>query len=566
MSITNINPSSDNSIKLDNKELFTNITTSTNKEVEENKSITTTEKDTGVKASAKGNIPTGFSVLGGGDSSVISAEKVIQKYSSCGDTKTLDNINSALSKLSTAKNLDGFGEKDLMALTILGLDAKMDNGKLVVKDKDGNEIKDLSNLISATQNSISRSIAHIQKNDIPEKKMEISQAETDNLVKEAQAMAKTLNEQDVKIETVLKPLSEETNKLIKEFEEIRNFIEGNSKKIETSVGNVKDLKSQAEKLISVSKERPLTMNEKQQLLSIESTIKIKQKELQNIYEGSEILLRQADIVYAQYAEKLPDSEVDTLKGMHSALQKTVQGQSLTARENFLASISEDIYKITSNMSEGELNKALTDTNTRVKMFADVNKVLNKLISTDNYSSITESDKALLWDKLKIKVSNENGKVALYYQDGNKAVKVSKEELRQMQKDLNNIVTSPDLFNFARATGEIIFAYRQQESSQNNNVGNTATTKNISNEKTEVVVNNGSSDNSKTANTVGQEDVTTPITTNTDGSFLAEKMKEKEEEQKYHENKINQIYEHRREVTKQQTEEVIQESINKNRTE
>jgi len=560
MSITNINTNSDNNIKIDNKDLFTNISLSTNKEVEEKNTLTLKSNDTGVKTSAKGSIPTGFSVLGG---DAVSTEKTIQKYSSCGDSKTLNLINSALTKLSTAKGVDGFSEQDLMALTILGLDVKMDNNKLVITDRDGNEIKDSANFISATKNSVSRSITNIQKNNIAQKPMELSQAEVDKQVQEVHAIVKTLNEQDLKIQTVLKPLSEETNKLIKEFEEIKNFIEGNSQKIETSLSGVKDLKSQAEKLISLSKERALTMPEKQQLSSIESTIKLKQKELQGIYEGSEILMRQADIVYSQYADKLSNSEADTLKGMHSALQKTVEGQSLSVRENFLAGISEDIYKITSNMSESELNKVLTDTNARVKIFADVNKVLTRVISSDSFSSISEGDKALLWDKLKIKVSNDNGKVALHYQDGSV---VSKDELRQMQKDLNNVVTSSDLFNFARATGEIIFAYKQ-ESSQNVSNDNTASVKKNSNLGKEAVFTSNSKETVKKNNVIEQESAGNKTSSNiSDSSFLAEKMKEREEQLKYHEGKIDQIYQNRREVTSEQAKEATQEAINNNRKE
>ena len=44
------------------------------------------------------------------------------------------------------------------------------------------------------------------------------------------------------------------------------------------------------------------------------------------------------------------------------------------------------------------------------------------------------------------------------------------------------------------------------------------------------------------------------------------MKEREEQLKYHEGKIDQIYQNRREVTSEQAKEATQEAINNNRKE
>ncbi|RZL40744.1 MAG: hypothetical protein EOP00_26265, partial [Pedobacter sp.] len=363
-------------------------------------------------------------------------------------------------------------------LLTLGFDMKVENGKIVITDADGNEIKpeDFNALKTNLKNTLKRSISSLdaQQSSAPAgvsnnkpvtngaPQVMMSDAQQNEMLNVLQGYSDT----EKQIEAS-KPLKAELEKSIKEYETKMSQAENQSKKIDMSISQILSLRTQAEALVEKSKTQPLTATEKKQLVSISSTIDLKQKEMQSYQQGNELLIQQVDQVFSQFSDNLSESEKSTKSSMQAALKAKVSGQGLTVRENFLASISEDIYKLTANMSPDELEKTMSDPSARVKLLAPTNKLIDKMSTAKSLKDFSSTELDALWTKFKIKGVEENGQLNFYYHanDKTKPEKVSSSDFKQMRVDINNVVTSPDLFTLARAAGQISIAYDTSMASQ-----------------------------------------------------------------------------------------------------
>ncbi len=530
------------------------------------------EKDGANVNANKGRIPASGSIFGG-EVKNSGAEKAISQSS--GDKKQLQAFLSALENVNLSDGIDNESNDVMNELTNLGFDIRVESGKIVISDADGNQItpEDFNAIKDNLKNTIKRSISNLdsqsstsakgsvsavgsvsQTSTTPPKTMSIAQEE------EMLNVLKTNFDTNKEIKEVATPLKADIEAKIKAYEAKMSQAENQSKKIDMSISQIISLKSQAEVIIEKSKTKPLTEMEKKQLSSISSTIELKQKEMQSYQQGNEVLMQQIDQVYSQFSNNLSDTEKSTKNAMQEALKSKVSGQSLTVRQNFLSSISEDIYKLTSNMTPQELEKTMLDPSARVKMFAPTNKLIDKMSTAKSMSDFSTQDLQNLKDKFNIVAVEENGEVAFYYQaDKNaKSEKVSKDDLKQMRVDLNNVVTSPDLFTLARASGQISMAYDKDNglislkpTEENNKPVETQNADEISKKDEE---------NSSKDQIIKKRDDNKPNLKD-DGSMKNKESKtlevrsieksidQKREEEKYHEKQLKNIYENRREINK-----------------
>lgn len=297
--------------------------------------------------------------------------------------------------------------------------------------------------------------------------------------------------------------------------------------------------------------RSLTETEKKQLKSIEAAINIKQKELLNNVEGAQFLMQDVDQVFSSFSDKLSESERGTMVAMKDALQAKISGQSLTVRQNFLTGLSEEIYRLTANMSDDQIQEMNSNPEVRVKMLASNNKALDKLLNATKISDFSQNDLSEILNKFKIKVVEENGGIGLYYMGGAQPVKVTKEDLKQMKIDLNNIVTSPELFTLARATGEISMAYTKNQSSLNSSTSQAADMANKKEEDFSDTKKGKALDSNFNINSAKLEDkVPENPNKSVDSNFLQKSMEKRQEEEKYHLRELGKIQERRREINRE----------------
>lgn len=215
-------------------------------------------------------------------------------------------------------------------LLTFGFDITMQNGKITITDGDGNDIKPedfgaiKDNLKSTLKRAISSasntnpasSLASSKSVSAP---MKMSAAQEEAMIN----VFKDMGETEKHMQTVANPLKMELEAKIKEYESKVAEAENQSKKIDNSISQIISLKTQAETLIQKGKTQPLSETEKKQLLSISSTIEIKQKEMQSYQQGNELLLQQVDQVYSQFSDNLSASEKSTKDAMQTALKAKV---------------------------------------------------------------------------------------------------------------------------------------------------------------------------------------------------------------------------------------------------
>lgn len=517
--------------------------------------------------SNKGRIPASGSIFDSTTKSG-SAEKVITQYST--DKKQLQSFLNALEKLDLSDGISNESDEVMNELLTLGFDISMQGGKIVITDGDGNEIKPedfgaikenlkntlkraISNTNSTSQtNGVASTTAPKTANASPSKMSDAQQEEMLNILKD---MGETEKYNQTKVE----PLKAEVESLIKEYEGKLAQAENQSKKIDSGISQIVSLKSQAESLIEKGKTQPLTSVEKKQLLSITSTIEIKQKELQSYQQGNELLLQQVDQVYAQFSDNLSASEKNTKDAMQAALKSKVSGQALDVRQNFLASISEDIYKLTANMSDEEIQKLSTDSSARVKLLASTNKLIDKMSTATKLSDLSQQEIDALSSKFNITAVEENGKLEFYYKSNpnSESQKVSKDDIKQMRVDLNNVVTSPCLFTLARASGQISMAYDKGTTEKGKSAAETNSEVNTVNlnQNKKGTVSNESTDKKpekegKSINLKVVESREVKESKRIELNAMDSSIEKRREEEKYHEKQIKHIYDTRRQINKE----------------
>ncbi len=540
------------------------------------------EKDGANLNNSKGKIPaSGFS-LGASDSPgfVTNAEQVIQSHS--GDKQNLQAMATALEHLDLSKGFESLSDDDLAALVMLGFDISSNHGHICIQDNSGNNIKldDFANMQMNLKNTLKRSIASVDNGTAPKSPPGfaginnaagmVAQAVTssplyqsvDPIIQEIAQNVKMFIVQTAEAEKRIAPLKAEIQKNIQEYEAMVQKIEQQADKVDKSIDQINVLKTQAEAIVEKSKTTPISDLEKKQLQSLVTTIQQKQTILIKDHESSELLMKQLNQAFGQFEPNLSETEKGTMSSMKSAIEARVSGQSLTVRQNFLATISEDVYKLTSGMNDDELQNILNDSNQRVKFFSPINKVLDKALSAGNLEDLSSQDMSLLWDKLKIKAVTENGKLELYYfgADAKNPMKVEKEELKTLKTDLNNIVSSPELFNLARAVGQISLAYDKTpvELPADNNPQIKSTKKeDVSAPVVAPPDNKEKSSSAKSDDSTGKE-IDKKIDGFNDKNYMDKNMEEKRRAEKYHLQKIDEIHGARRETNRFLEKKRIQE--------
>jgi hypothetical protein len=505
--------------------------------------------------SNKGKIPASGSIFETNSKSS-AAESVINQYSS--DKKQLQSFLSALENINLNDGITNESDEVMNELLTLGFDITMQDGKITIKDGDGNDItpEDFAGIKDNLKNTLKRSISSASSISASSALSSSKQTSAPKMMTPAQEEAminvfKDLGETEKHIQTVSNPLKAELEVKIKEYESKLAQADNQSKKIDNSISQIISLKTQAEALIEKGKTKPLNETEKKQLLSLTSTIQIKQKEMQSYQQGNELLLQQVDQVYSQFSDNLSPSEKSTKDAMQAALKAKISGQALDVRQNFLASISEDVYKLTANMSSDELQKLSTDTSSRVKLLASTNKLIDKMSTATKLSDFTSQEIDALASKFKIKAVEENGKLEFYYQANNNSEpqKLSKEQIKQMRVDLNNVVSSDALFTLARASGQIGMAYDQGVVNKAKEVSG-VTNQDAPNKKADKEdsnVNNTTKKSSKLDISKGEESHHEKSSKQLELKAMDNSIEKKREEEKYHEKQIKHIYDTRRQI-------------------
>ncbi|GIW21972.1 MAG: hypothetical protein KatS3mg068_0979 [Candidatus Sericytochromatia bacterium] len=531
-------------------------------------------KDTSSSAiTTKGNVPASGLSFGKSDNSIQSTITYISDLLQGYSKSDIEHILRSLENLDFSKGLENIDDKALLALAQLNLDLTSKRGIVTITDANGNVINadKFNELLSSLRATLQRAIStnsNLETSSVSKKGFDNISSNIDKDL--VNALINTVNEHKKAMdynEKVVEPLNDELKKNIEKFETLSKQAKQLSEKVDKGISEILALKQQATSIIDNSVSRALTETEKKQLKSIEQSIIIKQQQLIKDSELSQNLINDINNVFSSFESKLNESEKNTMLSMKSALEKKISGQALTVRENFLAGISEEIYKLTSGMSEEQLKDVMTNQELRVKMLASNNKLLDKLMNANNISDFNNSELDEIMKKFKIKVVQEGNKIALYYvgnKDG-KETKVSKDDLRQMKTDLNNIVTSPELFTLARATGQISLAYSRDDNkteffsnenkSENNEIidsklkdlkNNNDTQSSSKNDKEQKEISIFTSQNNKNDSKIVEQ------------SFLQKSLEKKEEEEKYHLKEINKIYERRREINKELENKRLQE--------
>ena len=366
------------------------------------------------------------------------------------------------------------------------------------------------------------------------------------------AVAQIKADTDSHIKNVSEPLKQNLETALKEYDSLVLKSKQQTQKVDNSISNILSLKDQAQALVSKAKTQPLSDIEKKQLNSIITTMQMKQKELQANQAGSETLMKQVEQTYATLAPNLSPSERETSDVMQAALKAKVSGQAMSARQDFVTALSEEAFKITSQMTPDEKEKFINDPNIRMKTFSNFNRIIDKMSTSTKASDFSADETKMLWEQLKIKVVDENGKASFYhYSSDGTSQKLSSKDFKDFRTDLNNIVKSPELFNMATLTGQIALAYEKPVSSSDKPVvveGAKIELDKASNSKS----NNTNVEKSDSAN--AKVNATKPETKDGNAKLIERtaldaSLLRKNEEKKYHEKQISGIHEKRQEINK-----------------
>ncbi|MEK7433325.1 MAG: hypothetical protein AABZ74_09360 [Cyanobacteriota bacterium] len=516
----------------------------------------------------KGGIPSGGLFSSNKPEFVTKAELTINKFSN--NKKELESIMSALDNFDPSKGIDAISDDDINSLLNLGFDVVQENGQVVIKDDKGNIVdpndfmkfkNDLTNTIkrtiggtsTPTKSNIVKPVSEdgsskIKNEPVVAPKIQKMTAEQEEaMLGVAQQSANT----DTFVNTISKDTKAELEKNIKAYDDMVNKSKQQTQKVDMSISNILSLKDQAQNLIEKGKKQPLNDIEKKQLNSIVETMQIKQKELQNNQASSEVLMNQVNQAFSVIAPSLSPSQKDTANVMQSALQAKVSNQAISARQDFVLAISEEASKLTSMMSPDEKQKFMSDPNMRMKALSPFNKMIDKMSTAKSSSDFNADEVKFLKDKLKIDVVNENGKVAFYHvsNDG-KREKVSNNDFKDFRTDLNNIVTSPELFTLATAVGQVSLAYEKGDiKSSNTSEKNVDTKKEIKVNSNPIDLSSASENKAQSNNFKDPEEIKQREIKSIERNSIDGSIEKKREEEKYHNKQLGNIHERTREMKK-----------------
>lgn len=536
-----------------------------------NPSAVTIEKDATNLQASKGRIPT-TSVFEAANAPAFEKSAISEVQKNANNKTQLQAYLTALDKLDLSKGIDSIDDKTLNELSSLGFDISEENGKIVVRDNKGNNIslEEFAKAQENIKNNVLRLLGSSEKvssrpnsdpvvkpsNDTTAPKP-MSEADQQKLLAVFKREGQAQNQ--IKTETEVSKAELESN--LKEYDRMILQAQKKSEKVDMGISQILSLKSQADSLIQKGKVGSLSDLEKNQLKSLVTTMTLKQKELKNDQEASELLVRQIDTVFNQFSANLDPSEKSTKDNMQAALKAKISGQALTARQDFVASIQEEVYNLTKDMSPEEVNALMSDQNARMKLLAPVNKLLEKMNTAKSKSDFSEQEIETLKTKFNITLKEENGKLSFYHESKGVESKVSSDDLKGFRTDLNNIVKSPELFIISRAGGQISIAYKQdslseakkdKEQEQDSEVSQYINVNKLNKEKKEEKIDNSSS---KDKSNVSGENVEVIAEKQKktlkmqEVSSLDKSIDKKREQEKYHQQQLTGILEKRREVNK-----------------
>ncbi|MFN8673963.1 MAG: hypothetical protein U0457_18020 [Candidatus Sericytochromatia bacterium] len=523
--------------------------------------------DSGSINTGKGIVPSTGLFSSSKPEFVTKTELNINKFA--GNKKELEAMQKILENFDPSKGINSLSSDDLNTLLNMGFDVTEENGQIVVNDEKGNKI-DLNDLMKNKDdlvNTIKRTIAgnttakEIKTSDKPESQ---NQGQSGSIApkkltkEQEEAMlgaAQEVHDANVIANTVSVDTKAELEANIKAYDDMVSKAKKQTEKVDVSISSLLSLKDQAQVLIDKGKSQPLNDTEKKQLNSIIATMQIKQKELKSNQEASEVLLGQVNQAFSSIAPSLSESQKATANTMQSALQAKVSGQATTARQDFVLAISEEAAKLTAMMSPEEKQKFMSDPNMRMKALSPFNKLIDKMSTAKKASDFSKEEVDFMRDKLKIEVSEENGKVAFYHIDNKgKKDKVSAEDFKNFRTDLNNIVTSPELFTMATVTGQVALAYEtpqknNKEDESKNNLGASVGGKINFNSDNKLDSKKDTATSNNIAPKANLEDIDNKKANMVQRSELDKSIEKKREEEKYHNKQIEAIHERARETAK-----------------
>lgn len=536
-----------------------------------NKSANATLKDGTSLNTSKGKIPASGFLLGGSDtpSFVKNAEQAIQEYA--GDKRKLQIINAALEKLNLNEGIDNLTDEDMMAFMMLGFDLQSDlHGQVIITEissGDAINLADFVKLQGNLKNTVTRTIANAVNNPTVQApniigEVTISPAAQDALID----TVKGYHENVKYNKEVVEPLNKELDENIKKYEAIMADLAKQTTKIDNSISQLLSLKTQAVTLMDKAKVGTITDIEKRQLLNLASTLEIKQKELLNNQKDSELLMNQAEQTFAQFAPNLPESERSSKELIQGTLKAKLSGQALTIEQTGVDNIVKEIYKRTAGMDDNELAELMQDKDARLKLMAPMNKFLDRISQATKLSELSSDDISTLWKDFRFKAVEENGKLEYYYYatDKSEPVKVTKEDIRNFKTQLNNMVNSPELFQMARAAGQISLAYDKDgidkqtvetilaENKPNEKVSQKVTDSPVSQKEKSYTPNFGIADN----------EIEQKRSKWSEQAELDKSIQRKRDEEKYHEKQIEHIHENRREINKYLDKKRVEKELEK----
>jgi hypothetical protein len=525
-----------------------------------NKSANTIIEQDGTKLnSVKGKIPaSGLMLTATSDtpSYVKNAEEVIQEYST--DIRKLQIIDNLLQKLNLNEGLDNLNNEDLMALMMIGIDIQVDAaGQVSITEIcSGDQINpaDFAKVQGNLDNTVKRTIAQANTLVVTTPVNIVGASTVSPAAQEALITVLKDYKADVKYnKEVVEPKNKELDENIKQYEAVIAEIQKQTDKIDGSITKIVDLRTQAEKIIEKAKTGKISEDDKKTLVNLASNMELRQKELKINQQGSQLLMNQAEQTFAQFAPNLSESEKSTKELMQNSLKAKITGQALSIEQIGVDNIVKEIYKRTASMGDAELNVLIEDKDARLKLMADMNKFFDRMGTATQLSDLSDNDINTLSQDYHIKAVQENGKLEFYYYATEKAepVKVSKEDIRGFKNQLNNIVNSPELFQLARAAGQISLAY-DKDGVNKKSVEAVIENSNNPKEKTSSnTINDGPAKHEENTSLSSTRDEETKQKVNkwNEQAELDKSIQKKRDEEKYHEKQIDNIHENRREINK-----------------
>ncbi|GIW21558.1 MAG: hypothetical protein KatS3mg068_0565 [Candidatus Sericytochromatia bacterium] len=286
---------------------------------------------------------------------------------------------------------------------------------------------------------------------------------------------------------------------------------------------------------------------------------------------SKSLIGAVNFAYSSVEKKLTTSQRETASVIKEAFENLVSGEAVTLRGNFLVNVSLGLFRMVSQMSEEQLKELSENKQMRAKVLIQHNKNIDKMINAKSISDFSKEELDYIEKNYRIKIVQENNDLVFYYTDnqGNQK-KITRDDLKQLKIDLNNIIESPDLFNFSIKTGKSYAQFIEEENNSNNFEVNEKDHENYIN-KAEDKKENIKNNNNSVENNIKKEEIKEIKVSNkykdldskiVEEAFFKKVLDKEEQEKKYHFKKLNEITETRRNIEKELNEKRLNEKYSK----